>query len=210
MATLILARHGESQFNAKSLWTGVWDVPLTSQGREEANLIAAAIADAKPDVAYTSNLSRARDTLQIILHDNRWSHVKVTADPALAERDYGDLTGMNKWVVEERYGKVQFTKWRRGWNEPVPEGETLRAVYQRVIPYFEEHILGDLKAGKTVLVVAHGNSLRCVMKYVEELSNQQVESLEMLFGEVVTYDCDSQGHFTHKQVTKLKIPYPPA
>src|SRR3712207_4590735 len=127
MPHLILTRHGQSQFNAKSLWTGNWDVPLTAQGRHEAQLMAAAIKDIKPAVAFASALSRATETLSIILAHNHWKP-KVYADAALNERDYGDLTGMNKWVVEERYGEAQFNKWRRGWNEPVPGGETLKQV----------------------------------------------------------------------------------
>jgi len=206
MATLILVRHGESQFNAKSLWTGIWDVPLTKRGRDEAGRLADAIAPIKPDVAYTSNLSRAKDTLDLILSKNKWAQVKVHSDAALNERDYGDLTGMNKWTVEERYGVAQFKKWRRGWNEPVPDGETLKDVYRRVVPYFEANALIDLKAGKNVLIAAHGNSLRALMKYLDSLSDHQVESLEMLFGEVVTYNCTTHGVFSNKKTNKLSIP----
>lgn len=210
MAQLILARHGESQFNAKSLWTGQWDVPLTKQGRHEATLIAAAIKDMKPSVAYTSCLSRAQDTLTIILEHNKWSRIPVHADSALNERDYGDLTGMNKWVVEERYGRTQFEKWRRGWDEPVPDGETLKAVYRRVIPYYEKTIQPNLAHDKTVLIVAHGNSLRALMKYLDGLSPTQVASLEMPFGEVITYASDASGHCSSKKSIKLKIIPPPA
>lgn len=204
MAKLILARHGESQFNAKSLWTGQWDVPLTGQGRAQASQLAHLIADYKPAAAYTSGLSRAKDTLDIILHDNHWTLTTVVTSPAFNERDYGDLTGMNKWAVEERYGGTQFKKWRRGWNESVPDGETLKDVYRRVVPYFEDHVLPELKSGKNILIVAHGNSLRALMKYLDGLSDHQIEALEMLFGAVVTYDCSPKGIFTHKQTIKLK------
>lgn len=141
--------------------------------------------------------------MNIIISDNKWSRVKTYSDAAFNERDYGDLTGMNKWAVEERYGALQFKKWRRGWNEPVPDGETLRDVYRRVVPYFEAHALIDLKAGKNVLIAAHGNSLRALMKYLDNLSDRQVESLEMLFGEVVTYNCNTQGLFSDKKTLKL-------
>lgn len=203
MAKLILARHGESQFNAKSLWTGQWDVPLTRLGREQASSLAQVISHDKPDLAFTSSLSRAKDTLQVILHDNHWTGVAVTATSAFDERDYGDLTGMNKWAVEERYGEAQFRKWRRGWDEPVPDGETLKDVYRRVVPYFEDHVLPELKSGKDVLVVAHGNSLRALMKYLDGLSNHQVEELEMLFGAVVIYNCSPKGQFTDKQTIRI-------
>jgi 2,3-bisphosphoglycerate-dependent phosphoglycerate mutase len=113
MSHLILVRHGESQFNAKSLWTGNWDVPLTKKGRHEATLMAHAIRDIKPVTAYTSALSRATETLTIILATNHWKP-KVSADAALNERDYGDLTGMKKWVVEEQHSSTAMSSFKNG------------------------------------------------------------------------------------------------
>jgi len=208
MPYLILARHGQSQFNAKSLWTGIWDVPLTKKGRRDASLMARVIKDIKPAVAYTSLLSRARDTLEIILEDNHWTRVRVRASAALNERDYGDLTGMNKWSVEEQFGEEQFDKWRRGWDEPVPDGETLKHVFRRAAPYYEEHILPDIKHGQNVLVVAHGNSLRALTKFIEELSNQQVEDLDLPFGLVAVYEFDAHAKIIHKE-TRLVAEKPP-
>lgn len=210
MSYLILARHGESQFNAKSLWTGVWDVPLTQKGRHDANLMAAAVQDIKPDVAYTSGLSRAQDTLGIILRDNKWAKVPVHSDPAFNERDYGELTGMNKWTVEERYGVEQFNKWRRGWNEPVPGGETLKQVFQRAVPYFEKHVLPDLKRGQNVLIAAHGNTLRALIMYLDQLSSGQVQNLEMPFGQMLVYTLDSHGKILAKTIRKIDTQAPPA
>jgi 2,3-bisphosphoglycerate-dependent phosphoglycerate mutase len=210
MSFLVLARHGESQFNAKSLWTGIWDVPLTKQGRHEASQMAHATKDIRPAVCYTSALSRAKDTLAIILKDNDWTKIPVHSDPAFNERDYGDLTGMNKWVVEEHYGRTQFDKWRRGWDEPVPDGETLKMVYRRVIPYFEKHVLTDLEHGKNVLVTAHGNTLRALIKYLDDLSDVQVQGLEMPFGQILIYDFDPKGHVTSKIIRKIEIKPPPA
>ncbi|HEY6736639.1 MAG TPA: 2,3-bisphosphoglycerate-dependent phosphoglycerate mutase [Candidatus Saccharimonadia bacterium] len=209
MSHLILVRHGESQFNAKSLWTGTWDVPLTDRGRHEAQMMAHAIKDLKPTYAFTSNLSRATETLEIILTTNHWKP-KVAADAALAERDYGELTGMNKWVVEEKYGEAQFNKWRRGWDEPVPGGETLKQVYRRVIPYYESHILPHLKGETTVLLVAHGNSIRTLIKYLDDLSNEQVKNLEMLFGAAVIYTLDPHHKVVRKDTRKIPITPPPA
>lgn len=209
MGILLLARHGESQFNAKSLWTGTWDVPLTDRGREDAATMAHALAKYKPTVAYTSNLERAQQTLSIILETNHWK-LPTKSDPALNERDYGDLTGMNKWVVEEKYGRDQFNKWRRGWDEPVPRGETLKQVFRRVVPYYDSHILPDLKKGKTVLVVAHGNTLRALIKNLDELSDAQVTALEMPFGEILVYSVDKTGAVTHKDTLNLDISAPPA
>jgi 2,3-bisphosphoglycerate-dependent phosphoglycerate mutase len=202
MAKLILARHGESQFNAKSLWTGIWDVPLTKKGRHEAAQMAHVIKDVRPVIAYTSALSRATETLSLILAANHW-RVKVFADATLNERDYGDLTGMNKWVVEERYGEAQFNKWRRGWDEPVPEGETLKQVYARAVPYYQKHILPDLKHGKNVLIVAHGNTLRALIKHLDELSNEAVQSLEMPFGQVMVYTLNDHGAVENKEIRKI-------
>jgi 2,3-bisphosphoglycerate-dependent phosphoglycerate mutase len=206
---LILTRHGESEFNAKSLWTGVWDVPLTAKGRRDASLTAAAIKTQHPTVAYTSKLSRAADTLKIILHDNHWK-IPVHAAAALNERDYGELTGMNKWTVEKSFGVKQFNKWRRGWNEPVPGGETLKMVYERVVPYYEAHIRPQLQAGRSVIITAHGNSLRALMKHLDKDTVHEIEKVEMLFGDIVVYDMTAHGTVSSKRVTKIDTtPSPP-
>ncbi len=210
MATqLILARHGESEFNAKSLWTGQWDVPLTTKGRHEATLMGQLIADLTPAIAFSSALSRAQDTLGIILSTNHW-HLSVHRSQALNERDYGDLTGLNKWEVEDKYGQIQFQRWRRGWNEPIPGGETLKDVYERAVPYYEHHILPELAAGHSVLLVAHGNTLRALIKYLDHLSDNEVELLEMPFGEIIVYTCDAAGQPTGKKVRHIESTAPPA
>jgi 2,3-bisphosphoglycerate-dependent phosphoglycerate mutase len=209
MARLILTRHGESQFNAKSLWTGNWDVPLTDKGRHDAAIMAEAIRDIEPAVAFTSNLSRATETLAIILRTNGWRPT-VHADAKLAERDYGDLTGMNKWAVEKDHGVEQFNKWRRGWDEPVPGGETLKDVYARVIPYYREHILPELVHGRDVIITAHGNSLRTLIKYLDHLSDTAVQNLEMPFGEVMVYTIGTQGEVTAKITRQINPATPPA
>ncbi|MDF2460766.1 MAG: 2,3-bisphosphoglycerate-dependent phosphoglycerate mutase (phosphoglyceromutase) (pgam) [Candidatus Saccharibacteria bacterium] len=210
MAHLILTRHGESQFNAKSLWTGTWDVPLTHKGRGEAKQMAALIKDTPPKVAFTSLLSRAKDTLAIILDTNHWTHVPVHSDAALNERDYGELTGMNKWAVEERFGEKQFQRWRRGWDDPVPDGETLKQVYRRAVPYYDANILPELKHDHNVLVTAHGNTLRALIKHLDELDSNQVQQLEMPFGEVLIYTFDKHGKVLAKERRKLDIDRPPA
>jgi 2,3-bisphosphoglycerate-dependent phosphoglycerate mutase len=210
MPYLTLVRHGESQFNAKSLWTGLWDVPLTHKGRHQAVLMAKVLKDSPPDTAYTSMLSRAHETLDIILTTNHWDKVTVQADPALNERDYGDLTGMNKWAVEATYGKAQFQKWRRGWDEQVPNGETLKTVYRRVIPYFDTHIMDDLKHDKDVIVAAHGNSLRTIIMHLDQLTPQQVTHLEMPFGVVIVYTFDEHGVLQAKDIRKFQTTPTPA
>jgi len=206
---LILSRHGESEFNAKSLWTGIWDIPLTDKGRHEAALMGEALAYLPPDIAYTSALIRAQDTLKIILHTNHWD-IPVHQVHQLNERDYGDLTGLNKWEVETKYGNEQFTRWRRGWNEPVPSGETLKDVYDRSVPYFTRHILPELVQGKTVLVTAHGNTLRAMIKYFDKLDDPAVEALEVTFGQLIIYEFDNEGSVTSKSIRQIDIVPPPA
>ncbi len=206
---LILSRHGESEFNAKSLWTGIWDIPLTDKGRHEATLMGEALADLKPDIAYTSALIRAQDTLRIILRTNSWD-IPVHQVHQLNERDYGELTGLNKWEVQEKYGDDQFTLWRRGWDEPVPGGETLKDVYARSTTYFNEHILHQLTGGKTVLVTAHGNTLRALIKYLDHLDDKAVESLEMPFGQLIIYEFDDNGIVKSKVIRKIDTTPPPA
>lgn len=120
MPHLLLARHGESEFNANDLFTGLKDAPLTAKGRDQAIFMAGAIKDLKPSIAYTSALSRAQDTLDIILHENGWENTPVISNSSLNERDYGELTGKNKSETQQQYGDAQFLKWRRGWNEPIP------------------------------------------------------------------------------------------
>jgi 2,3-bisphosphoglycerate-dependent phosphoglycerate mutase len=210
LGKLILSRHGESVFNARSLWTGIWDVPLTKKGRHEATLMGEALAGLSPDEAYSSALLRARDTLKIILRTNNW-HIPLHISRQLNERDYGELTGLNKWEVEKKYGDSQFSRWRRGWDAPVPDGETLKDVYNRAIPYFQTHILPSLMTGKTVLVTAHGNTLRALIKYLDDLSDDAVEKLEMPFGELLIYDFNEQGKVTKREkIIHIKTTLPPA
>jgi len=204
MTKLILVRHGESAFNAKSLWTGVRDVPLTDKGQHDASLTAKAIKDQAPAIAFTSKLSRASETLSIIMQTNNWD-IPVHAAPELNERDYGDLTGMNKWTVEKEFGVAQFTKWRRGWDDSVPGGETLKMVYERVVPYYKQHVRPLLEQGSNVIIAAHGNSIRALMKYLDKDTDREIERVEMLFGEIVIYDIRSDGSMAHKHVTKVNI-----
>lgn len=201
--TLILTRHGESEFNAKSLWTGTWDIPLTDKGRQQARQMGEALSDLHPDVGFSSALMRAQDTLRGILKANDWD-IPVHHSHLLNERDYGELTGLNKWDVEAKYGAEQFTRWRRGWDEPVPGGETLKNVYDRAWPYFEEHILPLLKAGQTIILTAHGNTLRALIKHLDAIDEQGVEHLEVAFGQLVIYEFDADGRPTGKHIRQIE------
>ena len=206
MPYLLLARHGESESNAKNLFTGKTDAPLTEKGREQAATMASTIKDLTPSLAYTSALSRAHDTLSIILHENNWRNTPVVSHEALNERDYGDLTGKDKAELEKLYGTEQFLRWRRGWNEPIPNGETLQTVYHRVMPYFVDQILPNLRRGQNILLVAHGNTLRALIKHLDDLDDDQVQTLEMPLVEIVVYDYEVR--VASKQVRKFEARLP--
>lgn len=199
MAQLILVRHGMSEWNKKGVWTGQTDVELTPEGYAEAARAAQAIAGIQIDKAYVSNLERAEETfecMEIVLHKD----IPEERSAALDERDYGDYTGKNKWEVEKQVGEQRFDQIRRGWDVCVPGGETLKDVYERIVPYFEQKILPDLKAGKNVLVVAHGNSLRALIKRLEHISDEDVCNIELGVGSVYAYTFDKEGNMTGKEV----------
>ena len=187
MAYLILVRHGESEWNEKGLWTGWTDVGLTEKGKEEAKKAAHEIKDVPVDVAFTSDLKRAHDTLTIILHELGKDQITVTVAPELKEKSYGDLAGKNKWELKEKYGEEQWMKWRRAWNEPIPNGETLKIVYERVVPYYTDHILPLLEQGKNVIVAAHGNSIRALLKYLESISDEDIAGIEFPTGTALIF-----------------------
>lgn len=200
MAYLILVRHGESIWNAKGLWTGFTDISLSEKGKAQAKKAGLAIFDIPIHIAFTSDLKRSKETLEEILDVLSIKHLPVYESPNLKERDYGDFTGKNKWEIEKEYGKEQFLKWRRGWNEPIPGGETLKDVYERVVPYYKEHILPKLLAGKNVLISAHGNSLRALIKYLEDISDEKISEIEMEVGDVYVYEINNSGEVVHKEI----------
>ncbi len=200
MPHLALLRHGQSEYNALGLWTGLTDISLNEDGIREAHEAADALRDVRFDVGFTSALKRAQETLDIILKDLGQADIPITRDPALNERDYGDLTGMNKWQVREQHGEEQFLKWRRSWDYPVPGGETLKDVYARVVPYYQAHILPELQQGRNVVVAAHGNSLRALVKYLEDISDEYIPGLEIATGEIYLYNVGPDGQILDKEI----------
>lgn len=200
MAYLILIRHGESEWNEKGLWTGFTDISLSEKGKEEAKNAAFSIKDISLDVAFTSLLKRAQETLQIILNTLNISSISINKDFALNERNYGELTGKNKWDIKEKYGDEEFQKIRRSFDYPIPGGETLKDVYNRVVPYYEKNILPHLKDGKNCLVVAHGNSLRALVKYLEKIKDEDIQKTEIETGSVYIYQIDQQGNIIKKEI----------
>lgn len=201
MAYLVLVRHGQSAWNELGQWTGLTDVELTNKGRAEARAAAKALEGLTFGAAHTSNLKRAQDTLSEILDELHQTQVDTKKSSALNERDYGELTGKNKWQVKAEHGDEQFTKWRRSWDEPIPGGESLKDVSARAVPYFEEHIVKDLKSGKNVIVAAHGNTLRALVKHIDNLAAEAVSGLEIGTGEVYVYEINEDtGQVIAKQI----------
>ncbi|OGG53271.1 hypothetical protein A3H16_02495 [Candidatus Kaiserbacteria bacterium RIFCSPLOWO2_12_FULL_53_8] len=199
MAHLILVRHGKSAWNATGQWTGWTDIELNEDGIAEAKRAGKVIADIEVHHAHVSDLKRAKQTLDHI-NESLGKDIETKIDPALRERHYGIYTGKNKWQVKEEVGDAEFQKIRRGWDHPIPEGESLKDVYVRVVPYFEKYILSDLKKGKNTLIVAHGNSLRALMKKLDNISDAAICDLEVGLGEVHCYSFDKEGRVIGKEI----------
>lgn len=195
---LVLIRHGQSQWNLENRFTGWKDVDLTEEGKTEATKAAKQIANFSFDIAFTSKLVRAQHTLQIIQEINGWQDIPVVMDKALNERAYGDLEGLNKTETAKEFGDEQVHIWRRSFDVAPPGGESLKDTYNRVIPYFLSYILPQLVSGKDVLIVAHGNSLRALVMFLENLSPDEILQREIATGAPIMYD------FTEADLTKLK------
>jgi len=200
MAHLILIRHGTSEWNKLGKWTGLVDVELAPEGKAEARRAGEAIKDIEIHKVYLSALKRAHQTYHEIKHATGRHDVPTDQHHALNERDYGVHTGKNKWQVKEEVGDQEFHNIRRGWDAIILDGENLKDVYERVTPYFNEHILPHLKEGRNILVVAHGNSLRALVKHLEEISDDKIADLEIGFAEVYCYDIDTKGKVTGKEI----------
>jgi 2,3-bisphosphoglycerate-dependent phosphoglycerate mutase len=200
MATLVLLRHGQSQWNLENRFTGWVDVPLTEKGFEEARSAGEKLKDYDFDLVYTSDLQRAHQTMDTALEVMGATDLPVIRDQALNERHYGDLQGKNKAETAKEFGEEQVHIWRRSYDVPPPGGESLKDTAARTLPYFDEHILPDLKAGKNVLVVAHGNSLRSIVMELDGLSREEVLKLNIGTGVPYVYEIDADGNVTGKSI----------
>lgn len=202
MATLVLVRHGQSQWNLENRFTGWVDVPLTEAGRTEARKAGRLIRalNIRFQTAYTSALSRAQETLQLILVEIRQEQIPVVKDEALNERHYGDLQGLDKAETAKKFGESQVKIWRRSYDVAPPGGESLKDTAARTIPYFEAKILADLKTRKNVLVAAHGNSLRSIVMALDQLTKEQVLALEIGTGVPIIYEIDPTGRVLSKKI----------
>jgi 2,3-bisphosphoglycerate-dependent phosphoglycerate mutase len=198
--TLILVRHGQSEWNLKNLFTGWKNPELTEQGIAEARRAAQTIRTAglEPNVFFTSALKRAQHTLDLILDELAITEVTITRSKALNERDYGDLSGLNKDDAREKWGEEQVLIWRRSYDVPPPGGESLKDTAARTLPYYEDVILPFVKDGETVLVAAHGNSLRSMVMAIEKLTPEQILNRELATGEPVVYRITKSGKLKEK------------
>ena len=185
---LVLVRHGQSEWNEKNLFTGWKDPGLTQKGVEEAKKAGHQLnkLGLNFDIMHTSALIRAQLTGQIILGVLKQDNLKTIENQALNERDYGELTGLNKDEAREKFGVDQIQIWRRSYDTAPPGGESLKDTYNRVIPYFESEILPLMK-DKNVLISAHGNSLRALVKYLDSISEEDIVKLEIATGEPIFY-----------------------
>lgn len=193
VGTLVLVRHGQSRWNLENRFTGWVDIPLTQEGEAEARRAGELLKGTTFDHAFTSALSRAQETLRIILETIGQTELPTDRDQALNERHYGDLQGLNKDETAQKFGKEQVHIWRRSYDVPPPNGESLKDTGKRTLPYYEAHIKPLVLAGKTILVVAHGNSLRSLVMVLENISEQEIPELNIPTGVPLRYQIDNMG-----------------
>jgi 2,3-bisphosphoglycerate-dependent phosphoglycerate mutase len=190
VSILVLLRHGESQWNLENRFTGWIDVPLTERGREEARKAGERLRDTKIAFSrcFTSKLQRAQETLRIVLEVLGRTDLPSEEDEALNERHYGDLQGLDKAETAAKYGERQVHLWRRSFDVPPPNGESLKDTAARTLPYFDGRVKPALERGENVLIAAHGNSLRSIVMSLERLSPEQVLELNLATGVPIVYE----------------------
>lgn len=192
MPQLVLIRHGESEWNKENRFTGWIDIPLSKKGEEEARQAGEKIKGFKFDMAFTSVLQRAIKTFEIAAQVAGFNHLLAEKDEALNERMYGDLQGLNKDECRQKFGVEQVHIWRRSYDVPPPNGESLKDTAARVMPYYHKRIEPMLSEGKNILVVAHGNSLRALVKHLDELSDDEIVKVEIPTGVPILYELNGE------------------
>ncbi len=199
---LVLVRHGQSEWNLKNLFTGWRDVGLTTKGIAEARAAGHRLKarDMKFDIAFTSALTRAHTTLDLMLEELGQAGLEVVRDQALNERDYGDLTGLNKDDAKKRWGEEQVHIWRRSYDVAPPGGESLRDTLARALPYYMSRIQPEVLSGRRVLVVAHGNSLRALIMALEGLSPEEIVKRELATGLPVVYRLEADSRIASREI----------
>ena len=192
MVTLVLIRHGQSLWNAENRFTGWTDIDLSKKGEKEAKEAGEKLENVAFDVVHTSALMRAQRTAEIIIKHNKISQdIPTYKDERLNERHYGSLQGLNKTETAEKYGAEQVHIWRRSFDISPPDGESLKMTAERTLPYFKEDVLEHLDEGKNVLISAHGNSLRSIVMYIENISKEDIVKLEIQTGVPRTYQYEN-------------------
>ena len=200
MASLVLVRHGQSLWNEKNLFTGWKDPNLTEKGEKEALQAGLVLKESghKFHIMFTSVLLRAKRTGNIILQEMAQENLKIVENEALNERNYGDLSGLNKDDARKKWGEDQVHLWRRSFDIAPPGGESLKMTAERVIPYYKENILPLLKENQEIIVVAHGNSLRALIMKLDELSPEEIVGLEIPTGMPICYKINIEGKVENK------------
>ena len=193
MARLVLLRHGESQWNLENRFTGWVDVPLSPKGNEEAKSAGEKLREVKFHRAFTSVLMRANETLRIVLEAIGQTQIPIEKDKALNERMYGELQGLNKAETAQKYGDAQVKIWRRSYDVRPPGGESLKDTAERTLPYYEKMIKPHLLKGETIIIAAHGNSLRALVMELDQLSKEAVLELNIPTGVPLLYEFDASG-----------------
>ena len=197
---LVLIRHGLSEYNEKGLWTGLKDPPLTEKGREDAKEAGKTLSDIKISRIYTSPLKRSAQTLDEIIQVANLENIPVVKAKEIIERDYGIYTGKNKWEVKEQVGEEEFLRIRRGYDTPIPEGESSKQVVDRVATFYKKELLPKISKGENILLVGHGNVFRALAVEIESLTPEEFSKLEVGIGEVIIYFIDTS---TGKMKKKL-------
>jgi 2,3-bisphosphoglycerate-dependent phosphoglycerate mutase len=199
---LILVRHGQSEWNKKNLFTGWKDPDLTKKGVQEANSVGKLLLRKKIKfhTMFTSDLIRAQQTGEIILKILNQENIETIRNKALNERDYGDLSGLNKDEAKKRWGKNQVQRWRRSFDEPPPGGESLKETADRVIPFFKKNICPFILEGKNILITAHGNSLRALIMYLKSLNPIEVIKLEIATGQPIAFSINPEGKINQIEI----------
>ena len=209
---LVVCRHGESEWNLLGKWTGKTDVSITEKGKEDSRKVGKLLKGIHFDAVYTSDLKRTVETYAAQLEGMEYGEdIPHVSSTELAERHYGELTGMNKWEVKDKIGETEFNGIRRGWNHSVPGGETLKDVHDRAAPYFDAEILPRLRNGENIMMVSHGNTIRALMKHLEEIHEDDMAEVEMPFGTILLYHFDADSDKpSKKDVLKAEITPPNA
>ena len=201
ISTLVLVRHGQSQWNKENLFTGWKDPDLTDKGIEEATNAGKKIKknNINFDLHFTSKLKRAQRTGNLIMQE-LGEDIPTSENQALNERDYGDLSGLNKDDARKKWGDEQVHIWRRSYDTPPPGGESLKNTAERVLPYFENIIYPELRNQKDILISAHGNSLRALIMYLEKISEDEIVKLEIATGQPIVYKLDEDLQVISKEI----------